>query len=53
MKLNITLQVLQEVSDTFPEMTDFINEKLEQKCANENISLEEVIQFFIVALLLH
>lgn len=43
------MQVLQEVSVTSPETKDFINEKLEQKCANEYISVEEVIHFVAVA----
>ena len=54
MKLNVVVQVLQEVSNTFPKMKDFTNEKLEQKWAREEISEEEVIYyFFIVASLLH
>ena len=47
------MQVLQEVSVTFPETKDFINEKLEQKCVNGNISVEEIIYFVAVALPLH
>ena len=54
MKLNVAVQVLQEVSNTFPKTKDFTNEKLEQKWAREEISEEEVIYyFFIVASLLH
>lgn len=54
MKLNVVVQVLQEVSNTFPKTKDFTNEKLEQKWAREEISEEEVIYyFFIVASLLH
>ena len=30
------MQVIQEVSLTFPDTKDFIDEKLEQKYANEN-----------------
>ena len=48
-KLNIALQGLQEVFDTFSEMKDFMGEKLEQKCANKNTSTEDVI-FFVVAM---
>ena len=49
-KLTMAVQVLQEVSVTFPGAQNFFNEKLEQKCANEFISVEEVI-FHCLALL--
>ena len=52
-KLNIALQVSQEVFDTFPEMKDFMGEKLEQKCGNKNKSLEGVNIYFFVATILH
>ena len=51
-KLNIALQVSQEVFNTFSEMKDFMGKKLEQKCANKNTSLEDV-NFFFVAMILH
>lgn len=53
-RLTIEVQLLQEVSDTFPQLKDFINEKLEQKCAQQHISIGEVIYYlFDAALLLH
>ena len=52
-KLNIALQVSQEVFDTFPEMKDFMGEKLEQKCGNKNKSLECVNIYLFVATILH
>ena len=45
-KLKITLEVLNEVIAEFPETKEFIAERLEQKCAKENISVEEVIFIF-------
>ena len=47
-KLNIAMEVLSELSVTFPETKDFINEKLEEKLIRENISLEEVIYFLLL-----
>ena len=44
-KLNIAMEVLHEVSVTFSETKEFIDEKLEPKCFKENISVEEVIFF--------
>ena len=52
-KPNIALQVSQEVFDTFPEMKDFMGEKLEQKCGNKNTSLEDLNIYFFVATILH
>lgn len=53
-KLNRAVQVLQDVSDTFSELKDFMDKKLEQKCASENTSLEDVICLcFVVTLTLH
>ena len=48
MKLNVAVQVLQEVSNTFSKTKDFTNEKLEQKWAREVISEEEVIYYFFI-----
>ena len=45
-KLKITSEVLNEVTAEFPETKEFIEERLEQKCAEENISVEEVIYIF-------
>ena len=44
-KLNIAMEVLLEVSVTFQDIEDFINEKLEEKCAKGNIPVEELIIF--------
>ena len=45
------MEVLSEVSVTFPDTKDFIDEKLEQKCAKKYIPVEEVIIFHCFALL--
>ena len=45
-KLKITSEVLNEVTAAFPETKEFIEERLEQKCLKENISVEEVIYIF-------
>lgn len=44
-KLNIAIEVLKEMSVEIPETKEFIDEKIEQKCSKENISIEEVIFF--------
>ena len=49
-KLNIAMEVLHEVSVTFTETKEFIDEKLEQKCSKENISVKEVICFSLTRL---
>ena len=36
-KLNNTLEVLSEVPVTFPDIKAFMDEKLEEKCARDNI----------------
>ena len=41
-KLNIVIEVLNDVSIEFPETMEFINEKLDQICSKESISTEEV-----------
>ena len=45
-KLKISLEVLNEVTAEFPEIKEFIEELLEQKCLKENMSVEEVIYLF-------
>ena len=46
-KLNITLEVLNEVSIKFPETKQFIQEHLEQKCLKEkHISRRDNLLFF-------
>ena len=39
-RLKITLKVLNEVKVQFPETKEFIEERLEQKCLKENVSVE-------------
>ena len=45
-RLRITSRVLEEVKVQFPETKEFINERLEQDCSKENISMEKVIFLF-------
>ena len=46
-KLNITLEVLNEVSINFPETKQFIQEHLKQKCLKEkHISRRDNLLFF-------
>ena len=45
-KLRITLKVLNEVKLQFSETKEFTEERLEQECLKENISVEEVIFLF-------
>ena len=45
-RFGITLKVLNEVKVQFPETKEFIEERLEQECLEENISAEEVIFFY-------
>lgn len=40
-KLMIAMQVLKDVSTAFPNTKDFVDEKIEQKCSKENISVKE------------
>ena len=39
-RFGITLKVLNEVKVQFPETKEFIEERLEQKCLKENVSVE-------------
>ena len=41
-KLNIAIKVLKEMSVEIPETKEFIDEKIEQKCSKENISIEVI-----------
>lgn len=49
-KLNTAIEVLHEVSVEFPDTKEFIEERVEQKCLKENISVEEVIYLFLTSL---
>ena len=44
------METLNEVSVEFPETKHILEEHLEQKCWKENISVEEVICFFLAGL---
>ena len=41
--LRITLRVLKEVKDRFLETKEFIDDRLEQECLKENITVDGVI----------
>ena len=45
-RVKIISRVLDAVKLNFPETTEFIQDCLEQKCSNENISVDEVIFLF-------
>lgn len=49
-KLNIVMEILNEVSIEFLETKQFIEEHLAQKCLKENISAKEVIHFSLTSL---
>ena len=44
--IKIAIKVLDEVKAQFPETKEFIEDRLEQECSKENISVEEVIFLF-------
>lgn len=50
-KLNITLEVLSEVSITFPGTKDSVDEKLQEKWFREKILVEEDIYFLLFCLI--
>ena len=43
------MKVLNKVSIEFPVTKEFIDEKLEQKCSEENISIKEVTYFSLTS----
>ena len=45
-RLKITFKVLNEVKVQFPRTKEFIEERVEQECLKENISVEEIIFLF-------
>ena len=45
-RIRITTKVLDELKVQFPETKEFIEERLEQECLKENVSVEEVIFLF-------
>ena len=46
-RIKIATKVLEEVKAQFPETVEFINDRLEQECQKENMSVDEVIFFYI------
>ena len=44
-RIKIAIKVLGEVKIQFPETVEFINDRLEQECQKENMSVDEVIFF--------
>ena len=46
-RIKIAIKVLGEVNIQFPETVEFINYRLEQECQKENMSVDEVIFFYI------
>lgn len=44
------MAALHKVSDEFPDTKEFIDEKLEQKCLRESISIEELIYLSMTSL---
>ena len=46
-RIKIAIKVLGEVKIQFPETVEFINDRLEQECQKENMSVDEVIFFYI------
>ena len=50
LNISIALEVLNEVSAEFPETSNLIEERLQQKFLKENISVKEVIYFSLANL---
>ena len=46
-RIKITIKLLEEIKNQFPETAEFIDDRLQQKCRGENIIVEEVIFLFI------
>ena len=40
--------MLEEINNDFPETAEFIDDRLEQNCSWENITVEEVIFFYML-----
>ena len=45
-RLKITLKVLNDVKEEYPRTKKNIEDRLEEECSKENISVDEVIFFF-------
>ena len=39
--------MLEEINNDFPETAEFIDDRLEQDCSGENITVEEVFSFYM------
>ena len=42
-RLRISLKVLEEVKERFPDTKNFIDDMIDEQCQKEKISVEEVI----------
>ena len=40
------MKVLEEIKNEFPETAEFVDDRLEQECSKENMTLDEVIFLF-------
>ena len=40
------MKVLEEIKNEFPETAEFIDDRLEQECSKENMTLDKVIFLF-------
>ena len=45
-RLKITLKVLNDVKEEYPATKKYIEDRLEEDCSKENISIDEVLFFF-------
>ena len=45
-RLKITLKVLNDVKEEYPATKKYIEDRLEEDCSKENISVDEVIFLF-------
>ena len=45
-KKRVAMKVLEEIKNEFPETAEFIDDRLEQECSKENMTLDEVIFLF-------
>ena len=44
-RIKVSPKVLEEVKTQFPETVELINDRLEQKCQKDNMSVDEVFFF--------
>ena len=51
-KFKIYKQVFKDICDKYDRARDFINERIEELCSTQVLSIEEVIFFSVYALLL-